>query len=128
MGLKDFGAGARCGQCFLIVLNIWFALLGIAMIVLGVFVRAGKVGDNRILQMLRQLDFGGINVGDGILALSAIVIVVGVFTLLLSADGGFGACFRKKGMLILYVVILAIILILEIALLAVWIKFVYGVR
>jgi uncharacterized membrane protein len=74
------------------------------MIVLGVVVRSNRgVADNRIIQMLRQGTLGGLNLGDIIVALSAIIIVVGVFTLLVSADGGFGACFRKKGLLVVVV-------------------------
>lgn len=26
MGMRDLGAGARMGQCFLVVINIWFAV------------------------------------------------------------------------------------------------------
>ena len=71
------------------------------MIVVGAVLRSGRMADFRVVQMLRQIDFGGVNVGDAMTALSALVIVVGVFTLILSATGGFGACFRKKWMLIL---------------------------
>lgn len=70
------------------------------MIVLGAVVRLGKVGDNRIIEMFRRADLGGLNMGDVIIALSALIIVVGVFTLVLSADGGIGACLKKKGMLV----------------------------
>lgn len=127
MGLRGFGALARVGQCFLIFVNIWFALLGVGMIVLGVYVRATRgIADSRIIQMFRQAELGGLNLGDVIVALSAIIIVVGVFTLLVSADGGFGACFRKKGLLILYVVILLLIMIIEIAAFIIWCKLFYG--
>ena len=71
------------------------------MIVLGVIVRSNRgVADSKIIQMLRMGTLGGLNLGDIIVALSALIIVVGVFTLLVSADGGFGACFRKKGLLV----------------------------
>ncbi|XP_045194524.2 CD63 antigen-like [Mercenaria mercenaria] len=127
MGIRDFGAVARFGQCFLIFVNIWFALLGIGMIVIGVLVRVNRgIADSRIIQMLRQGELGGLNLGDIIVALSAIIIVVGVFTLLMSADGGFGACFRKKGLLIVYVVILLLILIIEIAAFILWCKLYFG--
>lgn len=68
---------------------------------LGAIVRLGKVGDNRIIEMFRRAELGGLNMGDVIVALSAMIIVVGVFTLLLSADGGLGACLKKKGLLII---------------------------
>lgn len=126
MGIRDMGAGAKMGQCFLIVLNIWFAILGLAMIAIGIFVRIGKVGDNRIIEMLRKADLGGLNMGDVIVALSALIIIVGVFTLLLSADGGIGACLQKKGLLIVYIVALLLILIIEVAVLIIWCKFAFG--
>ena len=77
-----------------------FQILGIGMIILGAVVRLGKVGDNRIIQMFRQASLGGLNMGDVIVTLSALIIVVGVFTLIISADGGLGACLKKKGLLV----------------------------
>ncbi|KAL4234429.1 hypothetical protein ACF0H5_006076 [Mactra antiquata] len=127
MGVRGYGASAKFGQCFLICVNIWFALLGVAMIVIGVFVRLNRgIADSKVIQMLRNATLGGLNLGDVIVALSAMVIVIGVFTMLVSADGGIGACFRKRGLLVVYIVILVIIMLIEIALFVVWCKFTYG--
>lgn len=70
------------------------------MIVIGAVVRLGKVGDSRIIEMFRRAELGGLNMGDVIVVLSALIIVVGVFTLIFAADGGIGACFRKKPLLV----------------------------
>ena len=71
------------------------------MIILGGIIRANKVVDQRIVNLLDKADFNGVKIGDLLLVLSVFIIIVGVFTLILAADGGVGACFRIRWLLIL---------------------------
>ena len=56
--------------------------------------------DRRIVELLDRADFGGINIGDMLVVLSVVIIIVGVVTLLIAADGGIGACMRNRCLLI----------------------------
>jgi hypothetical protein len=53
------------------------------------------VVNSKVLPLMKQLSFGGINLGDMIIALCATLIVVGAFVILVSIFGLLGACSGK---------------------------------
>ena len=57
--------------------------------------------DQRIVNLLDKVDFNGLKIGDLLLVLSVFIIIIGIFTVLVAADGGFGACFRVRWLLII---------------------------
>lgn len=126
MGFRHLADAGKIGRCFLVAINILFVLLGVALIIVGVYGHVHKSTDGRITEMLRNTELVGFNLGNIIVVLSVTIIIVGVFTVAVSVNGGLGAYLKKKWLLIMYVIIVLLILILQVALFVVWCKFTYG--
>ncbi|KAK3107618.1 hypothetical protein FSP39_018414 [Pinctada imbricata] len=113
--------GGKCGMIFLIILNILFMMLGLALLVLGIVMQvdSGIVNDN-ITPLLNQLSIGSLSLGDLVSGLSITFIVFGAFVLIIAAFGAFGACCQKKSCLVIYSIIVGIFLVGKIVAVILW--------
>lgn len=120
------GACKGCSQFFLVLVNIIFSLIGIALLVVGCIVRWGNEFMNNLLQdsyskLTKALQDAGVDsnlndfniadfVGDATLAF----IILGAFFFVLGILGCVGACCQVKCMLVIYVIFLVILLLVEV--------------
>lgn len=66
----------------------------------GILVLANNdVVNSKVLPLMKQLSFGGINFGDMIIALCVSLIVIGTLVILVSLLGLMGACTGNPGYL-----------------------------
>ncbi|KAK3106884.1 hypothetical protein FSP39_002060 [Pinctada imbricata] len=118
MGL---GCAGKCGMIFLIVLNVLFMLLGLALLILGILMQVNvDVISDEIMPLLQQLTFNGLNLGDLANGLSITFIVFGAFVLTISAFGAFGACCQKRICLVVYAIVVAIFFIGKLVAVILW--------
>lgn len=96
------GTCAQATRVLLILLNIIFLLLGIGLIAGG----SVLVATGRSFQV-----FSGILSPVGV---SAIIIVAGIFTFIVSALGILGAIFKSRVLLGIYLIVVALVIILEV--------------
>lgn len=73
--------------------SVSLKIFGLALIVPGVMILANNdVVNSKVLPLMKQLTFGGINMGDMIIGLCVSLIVVGTLVILVSLLGLIGAC------------------------------------
>ncbi|XP_052060644.1 tetraspanin-9-like [Mytilus californianus] len=117
------GACKSCSRVILVLINILFSLIGIALLIVGSVVRWGTDLMNQYLSDLYKdfrvainvhddLDF---NIPDLLGDVTLSFIVIGAFFFIIGILGCIGACCTVRPMLILYVVILSILVLAEIA-------------
>lgn len=117
------------GVVFLVVLNILTLLLGIGVMVVGIILKTNNgFLDEDILNFLEKVDLGSLTLKELLFIIIGIVIALGVFTILTSVCGGTGAIFKLRVLLIIYVIILILCILLEIAVLAFWINLLTSVN
>jgi len=106
---KQLSGGVDCMRGLLLVLNILFVLLGLALIGIGIYIKV----DSNFASILDKLeDLKGISAQAlGFLAFA--MIGGGVFTLLVALLGCMGALWRNRCFLYMYAVILVILMIIE---------------
>lgn len=116
MGL---GCGAKVGKIVLVVVNTIFLLLGLAIAIAGLVFKFGdgilKEDIRGIFQKIHVDMVGGIDVYSLINNLSNVFIAVGFIVFLLGFLGCFGACCENKVMLVLYAILVMLILIAQLA-------------
>ncbi|XP_061165295.1 tetraspanin-18B-like [Saccostrea echinata] len=111
----------KWGPLFLKVINVIFLIFGLALIVPGVIVLVNNdVVSDKVLPLMKQLTFGGINLGEMIIALCVSLIVVGTFVILVSILGLCGACTGKPGYLDIYGGIVLILFLIKVFAVFMW--------
>ncbi|ELU15635.1 hypothetical protein CAPTEDRAFT_187109 [Capitella teleta] len=105
-------------KLLLIVFNVIFFVLGLGLVILGIFL---LVDDSVILQFAGKLPLGSDVVEEGVYGTSwlsnfaYILLVAGGFFLVVGGAGLFGACCNSQCLLIVYATIVTLLIILEIA-------------
>ena len=106
---KDLPCGAECLRGLLLLLNVIFILVGLTMIGLGIYLKVDKDLDAILSELASTSTFEGQSLGF----LAFVMIGGGVFTVLVSLVGCVGALRVNSCLLLTYVVILAILMVIE---------------
>ncbi|KAH3700277.1 CD63 antigen-like [Dreissena polymorpha] len=130
MGLITF-----VGRVVLVVLNIIFLTVALALVVGGFILRFGhKIFQGTVDDILKQLESAANNVygsgvstdafelGTAVSGLAVTMIIVGFVLLAFSFAGCCGACYNIKSLALMYAVVLGILLLIQVIL----IIFVFG--
>nr|XP_054761699.1 tetraspanin-18-like [Lytechinus pictus] len=103
MGSVELGGCAKCSKYLLIIFNVLFFLVGIALLAVGIWVIVQpyqiailEILDNPLIQNSAYL-----------------IIAIGSFIIVVSALGCCGACMNSKCMLVIYFIIILIIFIAQ---------------
>ncbi|XP_061165240.1 tetraspanin-9-like isoform X2 [Saccostrea echinata] len=102
----------RWGPIFLKVINVIFIIFSLALIIPGVMILANVdlINDN-ILPLMKQLTYGGFNLGDVATSLSVTLIVVGAIVLIIASLGAIGAFCNRPACLDIYAGIVLILFV-----------------
>lgn len=119
MGLS---CGGKCSMFFLILINTLFLLFGLALLVIGIVmhVNAGVLRDTEIMKLLTKVSLNGVSMATLVSSLSIFSICLGCFIIVVAGFGAFGACCKVRCMLIMYAIIILLLLLAEIAIVALW--------
>lgn len=117
--MPRLSCGVRCSRIMLIILNIVFLLLGLAIFGMGIYIKvygflSGIATAYNITESLGN---------ETMQLIGTMMIVIGVLTLLLAAFGVLGAVAENQCFLYAYVVALSLVLLLEFAGVIVTLKF-----
>ncbi|KAK3594624.1 hypothetical protein CHS0354_015018 [Potamilus streckersoni] len=114
--------GGKCSMFFLILINTTFMLFGIGLLVIGIIMRvnAGVLVGTEIMKLLNNVSFNGVTLATLVSSLSTFSICLGCFIIVEAGLGAFGACCKVRFMLIVYAVIIGLLLLAEIAVVALW--------
>lgn len=115
------GGCSKFGKVFLVIINLIFLVLGLGFLVAGVLVKVNALSSD-VTPALNSVDVAGYKLGDLANNLSIVFIVIGVFILLVSGLGLFGACCEVRWMLVVYAILVLILLIIKIAAVVLWFK------
>ncbi|KAL4229535.1 Tetraspanin [Mactra antiquata] len=117
------------GLCrvFIVVVNIFFLLIGLAFFGLGLFLRFGSAIINDYIDSVKQqleasatdstvgtLDLSNFDISEMLFGLALGLIFFGLFLIIITVFGCCGGCCKIKWMLIAYVVICGVLLIAQI--------------
>ncbi|CAF1328075.1 unnamed protein product [Rotaria sp. Silwood1] len=114
--------GVQCTRTILFILNILFFIFGFTLLGFGIYVKVSKTLHIALSEHINTKIIGG----SALEWIGVIMIIVAVFTILLSAFGCLGALFKNRVFLYLYAVILSLVIITELA--ALIITLTYRVR
>ncbi|KAL3886992.1 hypothetical protein ACJMK2_026966 [Sinanodonta woodiana] len=119
MGLS---CGGKCSMFFLILINTLFLLFGVALLVIGIVmhVNAGVLRDTEIMTLLTKVSLNGVSMATLVSSLSVFSICLGCFIIVVAGLGAFGACCKVRCMLVVYAIIILLLLLAEIAIVALW--------
>lgn len=118
------GACKSCSRVVLVLINVLFSVIGLAMLIVGSIVRWGTaVMDQYLADVYKafskaledHVDLKEFDIADLLSEVTLSFIVVGAFFFVIGILGCIGACCSVKPMLILYIVILTIIVLAEVA-------------
>lgn len=114
--------GGKVGLVFLVVINIIFSLMGLGLLIAGALALSdvGNVNTDHVKPLLDTIEVGSFQVGSMATNLSILFIVIGVFIMIVSGLGLFGACCQNKCMLVVYAVLVLILLLMKIVIIALW--------
>ncbi|CAF1211336.1 unnamed protein product [Rotaria sordida] len=101
----------RCTRIILFILNILFLIFGFTLLGFGIYVQVSKKFDIALSEHINTKIIGG----SALKWVGIIMIIVAVFTILLSAFGCLGAVFKNRVFLYLYAAILSLLIITELA-------------
>lgn len=111
----------RWGPIFLKVVNVLFIIFGLALVIPGVLVlvNVDLVNDN-VLPLMKELTYGGFNLGDVITSLSVSLIVVGTIVLIIATLGAIGAFCNRPACLDIYAGIVLLLFIAKLFAIFLW--------
>nr|XP_034304312.1 uncharacterized protein LOC117681898 [Crassostrea gigas] len=98
----SFSCGGKLGMAFLIGINVVFFLMGLGLAIAGglALSNLSNINTDHIKPLLDSIKVGSFQVGSMVNSLSILIIVIGVFILVVSGLGLFGACCQNKCMLV----------------------------
>lgn len=115
---REIGACGRIGQVVLVIVNIIFGILGLAILVSGALLKFKEnLVNGYVSDFLRQIQLQHLET-DLVSVISTVAIIcicVGVFVFLLSMFGCCGACCQQKILLTSYAIVVLLILGAQIA-------------
>lgn len=117
------GIGGKCGMFFLILLNTLFLLLGIGLLVVGILMKVQNdfISRDEVIKTLNEVSLNGtLKLGNVANSLSIFVICLGVFVIVISAIGAFGACCKNRCLLVTYAIIVLLIFVAQVVAVALW--------
>merc|ERR1711976_154531 len=109
---------AGTSRFLLILFNIIFFVLGLALIILAIVI---LVDDDTVMKYLTRLPLNAEVIEEGLYSTSwltnfgYVLVFAGVFFFVVGGSGLFGACMKVQCLLTVYTTILAMIILLEIA-------------
>ena len=120
--MGELNCSGSMGKLFLVVVNLIFILLGLGLMIPGILIQLdiGIITDT-ITPLLNQISFGGMSLGNAINTLSAILIAIGAFILILATIGMCGACYKNRVYLMVYAIIVIIFWLIEVVIVILWI-------
>ena len=124
--MGELGVFGRIGQVVLIIVNLLFAVLGIALLAAGSLLKYNEdLVNGYASQFLKQIQLEHLetNVYSIISSAALIFIIVGVFIFLLSLVGCCGACCQNRALLVVYAIVVILLLGVQIAVTVFTIKF-----
>ncbi|KAL4224387.1 Tetraspanin-18 [Mactra antiquata] len=89
------------GIVIVIVINIISLIFGIALIVVGAYVKKMLAGEEDIMNLLDIIDLGSFTLKQLIMTIIGVIIGLGVFAIILSLMGGIGAFFTLRIVIII---------------------------
>lgn len=109
-------------MAFLIGINVIFFLMGLGLAIAGglALSNLSNINTDHIKPLLDSIKVGSFQAGSMVNSLSILIIVIGVFILVVSGLGLFGACCQNKCMLVTYAILILILLVMKIAVIAMW--------
>jgi len=108
---KQLSCGVEFMRGTLLVLNILFVIVGLALIGLGIYIKV----DTNFTSILSEFSQAGNFKGQALGFLAFVMIGGGVFTVLIALFGCVGALWHNRCFLYMYAIILLILMILELA-------------
>ncbi|CAC5390937.1 unnamed protein product [Mytilus coruscus] len=108
--MAEYSCGQNLARLFLVIFNLIFVIVGLALIVVGGLLKAGSEFLDVLGSFVQQIPGLG-NVATGIIVLGVVIFLIGIF-------GTCGACCSVRFMLILYAVLVIIITTAEIVIMA----------
>lgn len=116
--MGEIGACGRIGQVVLVIVNIIFGILGLAILVAGALLKFKEnLVNGYVEDFLKQIRLEHLktDLASIINTLAIVCICVGVFIFLLSLFGCLGACCQQRILLTSYAIVVVIILGAQIA-------------
>ncbi|XP_062594724.1 tetraspanin-9-like [Saccostrea cucullata] len=114
----------RVGMVFLIVINIFFMIAGIALLIGGAIMNEkGGAYAAQYMPLLENISIGSFKMGSLVKALAGFGVSLGLFAVVVAIIGIAGAITRMRLLLIIYGAIIIIILLLEFVALGGWFTF-----
>lgn len=112
--------GKSCGKIFLVSVNTFFLLLGVALLVIGCLVRFNQdslVTENaeKLFEAIELDAASDINLKDFLNSVALVFIVSGAFAAIVGLSGCIGACCEVKFLLVVYSIFVLLILAAQIA-------------
>lgn len=86
--MSELSGCAQCSRILLFILNVLFLISGCALLGLGIFLKVSDKIDIALSDHIDTKILGGATVSG----VSIVIIIVAVFTILLSAFGCLGRC------------------------------------
>ncbi|UJR36184.1 hypothetical protein I4U23_028918 [Adineta vaga] len=109
--MARLSCGIEVISVILFALNILFLVFGCSLLGFGIYLKVSKKFDVALSPNISTQIIGG----EAIEVVGIILIIMGVFTVLLSAFGCLGALFRNRIFLYIYGIILSLLMICELA-------------
>ncbi|XP_048778604.1 tetraspanin-9-like [Ostrea edulis] len=114
----------RVGTVFLVVINIFFIIAGIALLIGGAIMNEkGGAYAAQYMPLLENISIGSFKMGSLVKALAGFGVSLGLFAIVVAIIGIAGAISRMRLLLIIYGAIIIIILLLEFVALGGWFTF-----
>lgn len=108
--MAEYSCGQNLARLFLVIFNLIFVIVGLALIVVGGLLKAGAEFLDVLGSFVKEI--------PGLGNIAIVIIVLGVVIFLIGIFGTCGSCCSVRCMLILYAVLLMIIVLAEIVLIA----------
>ncbi|CAF0810725.1 unnamed protein product [Rotaria sp. Silwood1] len=106
---KVLSCGVGFMRGILLLLNVFFALVGLGLIGLGIYVKV----DNKISAVLSKFTEVSSFSGQSLGFLAFVLIGGGIFTILIAISGCLGSLWRNRCLLYLYAIVLGVLMIIE---------------
>ncbi|XP_052675113.1 tetraspanin-9-like isoform X1 [Crassostrea angulata] len=114
----------RVGMVFLVVINIFFLIAGISLLIGGAIMNEkGGAYAAQYMPLLENISIGSFKMGSLVKALAGFGVSLGLFAVVIAIIGIAGAITRMRLLLIIYGAVIIIILLLEFVALGGWFTF-----
>ncbi|XP_076109151.1 tetraspanin-1-like [Mytilus galloprovincialis] len=108
--MAEYSCGQNLARLFLVIFNLIFVIVGLALIVVGGLLKAGAEFLDVLGSFVKEIPGLG-NIAIAIIAFGVVIFLIGIF-------GTCGSCCSVRCMLILYAVLVMIITLAEVVIVA----------